>query len=180
LQNLDSVQALNRDELLTLLATAKQARESDWLLMVVALNHGLRVSEVTRITPHDIRGGQLTVRRLKGSKTTDQPLVEHQDPLLSEAAALTELARRTPKNQPLFKMHRSTAWRRIQRHAKAAGISERKASVRSLKHTLATLTIDRAGVKAVQLQLGHVSAKNTLVYTDISTEEAAARVRGAL
>ena len=32
----------------------------------------------------------------------------------------------------------------------------------------------------LQLQLGHVSAKNTLVYTDISTEEAAARVKGAL
>lgn len=174
------MQALNREELFTLLATAKRANNKDWLLMAIALNHGLRVSEVIRITPDHIRGGMLTVRRLKGSRTTIQPLVESDNPLLSEAAPLTELSRILPRNQSIFKMHRSTAWRRIQRYARAAGISVAKASVRSLKHTLATLTIDKAGVKAVQLQLGHVSAKNTLVYTDLSTDEAAARVKGAL
>jgi integrase len=172
------MQALTKDELLALLATARKSNTRDWLLMAIALNHGLRVSEVLAIKPPDIKGNILTVRRLKGSKTTRQPLVTHENPLLSEARELLELARQTPRNQSIFKMHRSTAWRHIQRHAKSAGIGA--ASVRVLKHTLATLTIETAGVKAVQLQLGHVSAKNTLIYTDMLPAVASERVRKAL
>jgi hypothetical protein len=81
---------------------------------------------------------------------THQALVRHRNPLLSEADPLLDLCRRTPRKSRLFKMHRSTVWRHIQRHAKSAGgISSAKASVRALKHTLAALTISSAGVKAV-------------------------------
>jgi hypothetical protein len=57
------LQAFKRPELLKLLGAAYQANRLDWLLMVVALNHGLRVSEVLVITPHDIKGEILTVQR---------------------------------------------------------------------------------------------------------------------
>jgi integrase len=172
------MQALSKPELLKLLGAAKAANGRDWLMMAIAFNHGLRVSEVLAITPDDIRDEILTVRRLKGSRVTRQRLVQHRNPLLSEAAPLFDLCRRTPRKSKLFKMHRSTAWRHIMRHAQVAGIGS--ASVRALKHTLATLTITKAGVKAVQLQLGHVNAQNTLIYTDMLPAEASERVRKAL
>lgn len=178
--NLDFMQALTRDELLALLRSARAASERDWLLILIAFHHGLRVSEVIRIKREDIRGGELTVCRLKGSQKTVQPLVSHAEPLLDERSGLLDYLKSAPISSPLFKQHRSTAWRRIQRHAHAAGIAPQKASVRALKHSLATQTIDKAGVKAVQLQLGHKSAKNTLVYTDLSPADAAERIRGAL
>ena len=52
--------------------------------------------------------------------------------------------------------------------------------MRSLKPTIATLTIRKARVKAVQLQLGHVHANNTLIYTDMTPVEASRRVKAAL
>jgi integrase len=121
--------------------------------------------------------GDLTVRRLKGSMLTRQALVEPVNPLLSERHPLLELASRNLPKSRLFKMHLSTAWRRIQRHAKAAGIS---AAIRALKHSLATLAIETAGVKAVQLQLGHNDANNTLIYADMLPAEASEGVRRAL
>ena len=52
--------------------------------------------------------------------------------------------------------------------------------MRVLNRTLDTLTIESAGVKAVQLQLGHKNTKNTLSYTDTLPAVAAERVRSAL
>ena len=82
------MQYLAKDELLRVLAIAKEARERDWLMFLVAYWHGLRASEVVTLQRHAVANGFLTVRRLKGSDTTTQPLIEDVDPLLNERSAL--------------------------------------------------------------------------------------------
>ena len=203
-----TVQALTYDELLRFLAACRAASERDWLMAALSVNHGLRVTEIvggwvlvktgqkvagkevkkkvwhSGITPDAIKDGMLVVQRVKGSKRTEQPLVVHPNPLLDERAALERLVLLTPQNQPLFKMHRTTAWRRLQRHGRTAGVRLRAASVRGLKHTLGTLMAEKipvaGGVKAIQLQMGHESVKSSLAYYDLTPEEAARRALAAL
>lgn len=74
-----NLEALSKDELLGLLGSAHTVRRRDWLMLLAAYHHGLRVSEVIAIQRDDIADGSLTVR-LKGSKATKQPLIEHLGP----------------------------------------------------------------------------------------------------
>ena len=87
------MQAFSNDELLALLGAARRASERDWLMILVAYWHGLRASEVTKIQRHDIADGHLTVRRLKGSLKTIQPLIEHKIELLTSVAHLKTSSR---------------------------------------------------------------------------------------
>src|ERR1041385_913796 len=79
---------LSREQLLGVLGHARAARERDWILLLVSFWHGLRASEAVSLTPEHFADGYLTVQRLKGSLKTTQPLVEHEDELLNERAAL--------------------------------------------------------------------------------------------
>ena len=67
------LQSLAKDELLSFLKTARDERERDWLMFLVAYWHGLRASEVVHLERTAIANGLLTVRRLKGSDTTTSP-----------------------------------------------------------------------------------------------------------
>jgi hypothetical protein len=73
-------------------------------LILVTFNHGLRASEAVGFKADAVRDGRLRMRRLKHSLKTAQPLLEHADPLLNERAAVLELARKTGRIKPLFKM----------------------------------------------------------------------------
>lgn len=159
---------------------ARAHRERDWLMILVAYNHGLRVSEVLAITRDDVQGGFLRVQRLKGSKRTVQPLICHADPLLSEGPALIELARKTLRSRPLFNVSRVHAWRLMKRYAAIANVALHKATPHSLKSSCARQIIATEGVPATQEWLGHKSGKSTLEYTKLSAEEAAAAAKRAL
>ena len=116
---------LSKDELLGLLRTAKACRERDWLMILVAFNHGLRAGEVCGgwyvrhvdgktpksfhpgITGEDVHDGYLSVKALKNSLRTTQPLVSNQDPLLDERDALIEFARKAKPGRSIFRVSRS-------------------------------------------------------------------------
>ena len=141
------MQHLSKDELLALLREAKASRERDWLMILVAYWHGLRASEVIAITPDDIRDGHLDVQRLKGSLRTIQPLIEHPDPLLSEAQPLFDFARKiNPKSNGYQSLPWGHFWRLVQRYAAAAGIPAHKRHPHVLKHSIAMQTIQSAGI----------------------------------
>ena len=56
----------SNDELLAILAEAKRQSERDWLMMCVAYNHGLRVSELTgkkAFRGKDVADGRLYIKR---------------------------------------------------------------------------------------------------------------------
>lgn len=174
------IQSLDREELRRLLTAAKEHSERDWLMILVGFWHGLRASEVVKIKPDDVRDGYLSVRRLKGSLHTDQPLLRSDDPLFSEADALIELAVRTPGNQRLFPITRQHFWKLFQAHAKRANIPERKRHSHILKHSIAMQTIHSAGIENVRQYLGHKSISSTGAYLKVSDEDAARAVQGTL
>jgi len=82
---------LTPEELLVVLKTARSRSDRDWAMILLVYRHGLRASEVCdlKLTDADLRSGSLSIRRLKGSLYTVQPLYRHKgQPLLDEVAAL--------------------------------------------------------------------------------------------
>lgn len=149
-------------------------------MILVAYWHGLRASEVVAITRDDIRDGFLTVRRLKGSDKTTQPLVSHPEPLLSERESLIDYARRTPANQPLFRMCRENFWKLFRRHAETAGVPAHKRHPHCLKHSIAMDIVHTAGVENTRIWLGHKNLGSTGEYAKPTEQDAARAVLGTL
>jgi integrase len=192
------MQALTEDELLRFLQACWDASKTDWMMAVLAVNHGLRVGELTGrwavkrvkgqkiryfhkgILASEVKDGFVTVRRLKGSNRTTQELVSHENPLLNEREAIERLALIKPAYAQLFKMDRSTAWRHFQRHGRKAGIRLSSAHIRGLKHTLGTLAAEKVPVKVLQMQMGHKDPKSAMAYYDVTAQQASARIAAVL
>ena len=174
------IQSLTWDELRAVLKAAKDVRERDWLMILVGFWHGLRASEVVHLTRDNFADGYITVQRLKGSKKTTHPLVEHADPVLNEAKPLFEYALNTPGNQRLFPVTRQHFWRLFQRYAEGAGIPEHQRHPHCLKHTIAKQMIDGAGIANTRQYIGHESMSSTGEYLEVSDDEAARAMRAAV
>ena len=174
------MEALSKEELLRLLGAARAHRKRDWLMILVHFWHAGRNSEIIHLTRDSIKDGFILFERLKGSERCEQALVEHENPLLSERAAMIELALNTPSGQPLFKMCRSHYLRIVKRHCLTAGIPGHKAKTTVLKHTLCTLMIENAPVNKVQRRAGHVSGASTLRYMKAKESDVDSIVVGAV
>jgi integrase/recombinase XerD len=174
------MEALSKPELLALLAAARENSERDFLMILVAYSHGLRATEVVRMKRDAIEAGHITVSRLKGSLRTVQPLVENENPLLNERAALFAFSASIPQKQRLFPVCRQHFWRLVQRYALAAGIPKRKRHPHILKHTIGMQAIHSAGIENVRQYLGHKSMASTGAYLKVSDAEASAAVGRAL
>jgi integrase len=93
---------LTPQETLALLKAARKRSTRDWAMILLAYRHGLRASEVCGLKLADIdpKTSSISIRRLKGSLHTIQPLYQHRgQPLLDETAALRACALR-PANSP--------------------------------------------------------------------------------
>lgn len=68
------MEPLNRQELLNLLASARQDSTRDWCMLLLMYCHGLRASEVGQLKRSDLneRDWTLSIERLKGSDKTLQ------------------------------------------------------------------------------------------------------------
>jgi integrase/recombinase XerD len=162
------------EELLRVLRVARKRSTRDWCMLLLAYGHGLRTTEVCNLQLEDVTGGVLFVRRLKGSRSTAQPLYSHRaEPLLDEIKALTEWLRmrREDGSPALFTsqkggpLHRSQFFRIFQSTAREAGLSTDKRHPRVLKYSLAShLLAADADVTAVSEFLGHRSLNSTLQY----------------
>ena len=184
-------QSLTPDELLAVLKTAKEHSTRDWALLVVIYRHGLRASEAAALTLGDIKDGQLTVARVKGSLKTTQPIVRHPgQPLLDECKALASWLKVRPKDDgsdALFTsrkgghLSREQTFRIFRQHAEAARLPESKRFVHVLKHSLAShLIAGNANLAMVQVALGHASLSSTQAYVHVSDAQAAEASRKAL
>lgn len=172
--------AISKEQLRSVLAAARARRERDWIMILVAYWHGLRASEVIAIKRDDIRDGQLTVRRLKGSLRTTHPLIEHSDPLFSERQTLIDFAAKMRANQRLFPITRQQFGRLFKRYSTAAGIAARLSHPHVLKHSIALHAIENAGIENVRQYLGHKSIASTGAYLRVSDEAASDAVIRAL
>ena len=82
---------LNPEETLAVLKAARERSTRDWAMILLAYRHALRASEVCglKLVDIDLKAGSISIRRLKGSLQTVQPLYPHRGrPLLDEPAAL--------------------------------------------------------------------------------------------
>ena len=177
------------------LAVLKAAREHsirDWAMILLAYRHGLRASEVCglRLGDVDLKDGSISIRRLKGSLSTLQPLYPHRgQPLLDEIAALRTWLRVRPADgsdylftsQKGGKLDRTQFFRVFRSVAGAVKIPSEKRHPHVLKHSLAShLVAGNVNLALIRQALGHRSINSTMRYVGTSDGQAAEAVRVAL
>jgi type 1 fimbriae regulatory protein FimE len=187
------MKALTQKEVIAVLRATESRR--DRAMIVLAYRHGMRTSEVCglKLADVDMKNGQVTVRRLKGSLKTTQPLSDLQgEPLLSEKKALRAwLAERGDHpsayvftSQKSGRINRSQFYRIFSAAAEAAGLSASKRHPHCLKHALG-FNLVAAGVDlaSIRIALGHKNIASTAIYaipTDEQVGETVARALASL
>lgn len=175
------MKALTQEELNRLLNSITDARLR--CMVLLGFRHGMRASELCGLKRADIDllNGSITVRRLKGSITTVQPLGSDEKELLAHTLS-TSL--RSPyafvmrSGRPI---HRGTFWRQFKAACLAAGIPTDKSHPHSLKHGLGrALVAANVNLAVVKRALGHRSINSTAIYTEIDDDTAGQIVQQAL
>lgn len=152
----------NKSEIERLLTHAKKDSARNWLMLLVAYNHGLRVSEVISLLGRDIRNGNIYVSRLKGSNSPVHKLRISQSPLFNEAEELMQLRDRVGQKGRLFPISRIQYFRIMQRYGLQLGFTS--CHPHMLKHSIGRELVKKLGVEGVQVYLGHKNGNSTLVY----------------
>ena len=170
---------LTKDQLTATLRHAWKHSRRDHLMLLLGAQHGLRRTEIAQLTLADVSGGKLTVARLKGSETTTHPLMSNDNILFDEILALRYyLEERATNAESLFGV---TGWRVsqiAQEHMLAAGVPKELAHAHQLKHACCSYLIRQGiGVEYVRVYVGHKDVKSTIVYLNISQEEASAKAQ---
>ena len=172
---------LDRDEMLRLLRSAKQAGPREHAMCLLGYVHGMRAQEICslRLEDIDLVAETVVVRRLKGSRTTTQTLQRyHGEPLLDETKALAAWIKvRGPNHSPYVftsrkgpRLHRQNFWTIVKAIGSAAGIDTHP---HALKHSLATHLVGAdVNLGKVQQALGHADIRSTMVYAHISDQQA--------
>ena len=179
-------------ELITVLKVARSRSIRDWTMVLLAYRHGMRASEVCglRLADVDMKSGSISIRRLKGSLHTTQPLYRHKgQPLLDEMTALRAWlrVRESDGSDYLFtsqkggRLHRSQFFRIFQACAEAAGLPPEKRHPHALKHSLAThLIAGNVNLALVKQCLGHKAIGSTMKYVGVSDTQATQAAHAAL
>jgi type 1 fimbriae regulatory protein FimB len=179
-------------ETLALLKVAKQRSIRDWAMILLACRHGLRASEVCRLKLADVdqKAGSISIRRLKGSLQTVQPLYQHRgQPLLDETAAVRSWLRKRPSDGSNYlftsqkggRLDRTQFFRVFQTIAQMAGLPVEKRHPHVLKHSLAShLVAGNVNLALIRQALGHRSINSTMQYVGTSDGQAAEAAQAAL
>src|SRR6202166_5061966 len=183
---------LTPQETLALLKAARKRSTRDWAMILLAYRHGLRASEVCgiKLADVDLKSGSISIRRLKGSLHTIQPIYQQRgQPLLDETAALRAWLRKrhADGSDYLFtsqkggKLDRTQFFRNFQTIAQSAGLPVEKRHPHVLTHSLAShLVAGNANLALVRQALGHRSINSTMQYIATSDSQAAEALQKAL
>jgi len=160
----------------------------DWAILHVALDAGLRVSEICalelRDTVLDRAHASLIVRDGKGHRKRGvrigTALRDHIEAFVEWKPSVGES---TSSHAPLFvsarggPLTRSAIYRIFRKNADAVRIPARF-SIHSCRHTYASLLYRASSfnLRLVQKQLGHRSIQTTQIYADVLSEDAAVAV----
>lgn len=157
----------------------------DWAILHLALDTGLRVSEICSLKIRDIileqEHASLIVRDGKGHKkrgvNVGDPLREH---LLGFIDWKKKAAQSIGPSASLFissrgghALTRTAIYRVFKTNARILGLPSRF-SIHSCRHTYASLLYraSKYNIRLVQKQLGHRSIQTTQVYADVLSEDA--------
>jgi type 1 fimbriae regulatory protein FimB len=182
--------ALTPEEILRVLKIASESKRN-LAMILLACRHGMRASEVCdlRLSDLDLKNGEVTIRRLKGSLRTIQPLCDHPgQPLLSERRVLKAwLAERRDASDFVFasqkggKIHRSQFFRMFQSIAERAGLPADRRHPHCLKHALGfALVASNVHLTIVKQALGHRNIASTAIYAVPTDEQTGKAVNAAL
>jgi integrase len=185
-----SRKALTPEEILRVLGVASKSKRN-LAMILFAYRHGMRASEVCdlRLADIDLKNGQITIRRLKGSLTTTQPLSDLPgQPLLSEKRVLRSwLAERSDASDFVFtsqkggRIHRSQFFRMFQSVAERAGLEPDRRHPHCLKHALGfALVAGNVHLSVVKQALGHRNIASTAIYAVPTDEQTGKAVNAAL
>lgn len=162
----------------------------DWMILHIALDAGLRVSEICNLEIRDLimdrENASLIVRDGKGHKKRGvrigESLRDHLEAFLAWKECVGEpttghaplLTSSRGGNHPLT---RTAVFRIFKANAKAVGLPSRF-SIHSCRHTYASLLYrsSKYNIRLVQKQLGHSSIQTTQIYADVLSEDAAVAV----
>ena len=160
----------------------------DWAILHVALDSGLRVSEICALQIRDVildhAHASLIVRDGKGHKKRGVRIGSALRAHLVEFIAWKEsVGQSTVGRAPLFvssrggPLTRTAVYRIFRKHADAVGVPKRF-SIHSCRHTYASLLYRASdyNLRLVQKQLGHRSIQTTQIYADVLSEDAALAV----
>ena len=176
--------ALEPEELLALVKAAKEHSPRAHAMVLVAVRHGMRASEVTglRLEHVNLKEGWIRVERLKGSLTTVQSLDRHPGkPQLDEVRALSAWLRsRKPDGSDYVfnsshggRLDRTSFFRLWRTLAAAAGLPREKWHPHVAKHTLGSLLArQNASAFIIRQRLGHKSISSSLVYANVNDRDA--------
>src|SRR5260370_27310418 len=183
---------LTPQEMLDLLRAARKRSVRDWAMILLAYRHGLRACEGCglKLADLDLKSGSISIRRLKGSLFTVQPLYQHRgQPLLDETAAVRAWLRKRLEDgsdylftsQKGGKLSRIQFFRNFQRTAEGAALAIEKRHPHVLKHSLAShLVSGNANLALIRQALGHRSINSTMAYIGTSDDQAAEALQSAL
>src|ERR1700756_810948 len=185
-----SRKALTPEEILKILKTASESKRN-LAMILLAYRHGMRASEVCdlRLSDLDLKNGQITIRRLKGSLNTTQPLTDHPgQPLLSEKRVLRAwLAERHDASDFVFTSQKggrippSQFFRMFQSVAERAGLPADRRHPHCLKHALGfALVAGNVHLTIVRQALGHKNIASTAIYAVPTDEQTGKAVVAAL
>ncbi len=178
------MQSLTPNELLKVLKVANASKRNHAMILF-AFRFGMRASEVCdlRLSDLDRKNGTVTIRRLKGSKTSVGHIVNLQgQPLLSTTrvlnAWLEERQDQQDQSDYVFtsqkggKLDRSAFFRIFQNVATKAGLPPEKRHPHCCKHTLGFAMVEaNRSLTTIQNALGHRSVASTGIYAQPSREQ---------
>ena len=154
-------------ELKSLLTVAYDHNRLHHLALLVALCHGLRVSELLGLTTDDLVGGYLRIVAKKDGVVALQPLHKSDNPIFDEARVLPGHAHgvRMSGETRLFPWTRQHLDTTIKKYGGLAGVHPDKCHAHSLRHSTAMLVFrETISLGSVKNMLRHKSWDSSLVY----------------
>ncbi len=168
--------------------SGKKQAVRNWGILHVALDAGLRVSEICDLQIRDIildaEHASVIVRDGKGGKKRGVRIGSALRKHLADYMAWKEkIGESTAGRAPVFissrggPLTRTAVYRIFRKHADEVGIPKRF-SIHSCRHTYASLLYRSSdfNLRLVQKQLGHRSIQTTQIYADVLNEDAVVAV----
>jgi integrase len=175
------VKALTQSEITKLLDYLRETDAVMYCAVLLGFRHGMRASEICGLLRSDIdlTAGTVTVRRLKHSLTTCQPIGDDERDAIGVCLSLFPASLILLPNEHGEPMDRHNFYYRFHKACIAIGLPADKAHPHVIKHALGYfLARSNVNMAVIKRALGHRSLNSTSVYTELDDETVGKIVQG--
>jgi integrase len=169
----------NKKQLDNMKRYLKEQSLRDWLLFVLGINSGLRISDLLKLTVEDVKSkDRITIRETKTGKAKDFPLSDNSKKAVAEYLKTEEItsgvlfpSRKKSGSKGSGAISRQQAYDIINQAARAVGITE-AIGTHTLRKTFGYHAY-KAGhdITRIQQLLNHSAPSVTLRYIGITKDE---------